>query len=230
MAEKQSYPTFSEKNWWVLRRQLKKSVPSSVTADYLQSIFGLTSKEAANTNLSSLKRLGILDDDGKPTQLANEWRLDESYKSACDKMFKKIYPDDLIDLFSGENNDKNKVKNWFMTRNGIGSNAAGQMMALFLLLITGEIKDTKINQAKSINKKQIKKSPERASIVNGDMPEQEHASVTDFSNDPKRFHYADNGPNLHIDLQIHISAESTPELIETIFASMAKHLYGFDKS
>ena len=35
-----------------------------------------------------------------------------------------------------------------------------------------------------------------------------------------------NRPNLHIDLQIHISPDSTPEQIEAIFASMAKHLYG----
>ena len=32
--------------------------------------------------------------------------------------------------------------------------------------------------------------------------------------------------DLHIDLQIHISPDSTAEQIETIFASMAKHLYG----
>ena len=35
-----------------------------------------------------------------------------------------------------------------------------------------------------------------------------------------------NGPNLHIDLQIHISPDSTPEQIEAIFESMEKHLYG----
>lgn len=32
-------------------------------------------------------------------------------------------------------------------------------------------------------------------------------------------------PPLHIDIQIHISADSRPEQIEQIFASMAKHLY-----
>ena len=37
-----------------------------------------------------------------------------------------------------------------------------------------------------------------------------------------------NRPNLHIDLQIHIYPDSTPEQIECIFASMAKHLYGRD--
>jgi Family of unknown function (DUF5343) len=34
------------------------------------------------------------------------------------------------------------------------------------------------------------------------------------------------GPALHIDIQIHISPESTPDQIDKIFESMAKHLYG----
>jgi len=33
-------------------------------------------------------------------------------------------------------------------------------------------------------------------------------------------------PSVHIDLQIHISPEATPEQIEQIFASMRRHLYG----
>lgn len=35
-----------------------------------------------------------------------------------------------------------------------------------------------------------------------------------------------SGPALHIDMQIHISADSNAEQIDQIFASMAKHLYG----
>jgi hypothetical protein len=34
------------------------------------------------------------------------------------------------------------------------------------------------------------------------------------------------GPEVHIDIQIHISPESTAQQIEKIFESMAKHLYG----
>ena len=34
-------------------------------------------------------------------------------------------------------------------------------------------------------------------------------------------------PNLHIDIQIHISPESNAEQIDKIFESMAKHLKGF---
>ncbi len=33
-------------------------------------------------------------------------------------------------------------------------------------------------------------------------------------------------PSLHIDIQIHIDANASPEQVDQIFASMAKHLYG----
>ena len=33
-------------------------------------------------------------------------------------------------------------------------------------------------------------------------------------------------PSLHIDLQIHISPEASPDQIDKIFSSMSKHLYG----
>ncbi len=39
---------------------------------------------------------------------------------------------------------------------------------------------------------------------------------------------ANPGPNLHIDVQIHISSDSTADQIDQIFASMAKHLYKHD--
>lgn len=35
-----------------------------------------------------------------------------------------------------------------------------------------------------------------------------------------------NNPSLHIDVQVHISADASPDQIDQIFASMAKHLYG----
>lgn len=35
-----------------------------------------------------------------------------------------------------------------------------------------------------------------------------------------------NSPELHVDIQIHIDSTASPEQIEKIFASMARHLYG----
>jgi len=37
-----------------------------------------------------------------------------------------------------------------------------------------------------------------------------------------------NVPTVHIDIQVHIDASASPEQIDQIFASMAKHLYGKD--
>ena len=37
---------------------------------------------------------------------------------------------------------------------------------------------------------------------------------------------AANFPELHVDIQVHIDAAASPEQIDHIFASMARHLYG----
>lgn len=39
-----------------------------------------------------------------------------------------------------------------------------------------------------------------------------------------------DAPSLHIDIQVHISPEASPDQIEHVFASMAKHLYGAKKA
>ena len=45
-------------------------------------------------------------------------------------------------------------------------------------------------------------------------------------NETGRVFVAPNRPALHIDIQVHIDPTTSPEIIDQIFASMAKHLYG----
>jgi len=52
-----------------------------------------------------------------------------------------------------------------------------------------------------------------------------HAPVTDTKSAAKAGANS-NAPSLHIDVQVHVSAEASAEQIDQIFASMAKHLYG----
>ena len=79
MADKQTYPMISEKNWWDLRNQFKKTIPSNVNPSYVKSLLGFNSDDSARNNIIlPLKQLGIIDEEGKPTALANEWRSDES--------------------------------------------------------------------------------------------------------------------------------------------------------
>ena len=42
---------------------------------------------------------------------------------------------------------------------------------------------------------------------------------------PTEAKHTSQNPSLHIDLQIHISPEASADQIDSIFASIAKHLY-----
>lgn len=226
MAEQNNnaYPMISERNWWVIRDKFKASVPSIVSLNYIKTLLTLSSDASARSNvIAPLKRMGLIDDESKPTALANDWRLDNKYKEACATIIKNVYPTELIDLFPDSSVDRNMAKNWFMG-NGVGQGAADKMVALFILLTSGEIKEKKEAAAKNPapagngSKKQGVSSVAPTDVepqVSKAVPEKDRSSLS-------------TRPNLHIDLQIHISPDSTSEQIDIIFASMAKHFYGVD--
>jgi len=87
-----------------------------------------------------------------------------------------------------------------------------------MLLKSGEIKDKNIATPKKSGKAVSKIAKPQAPSKSKEDSEPSDPVVKPQPHG--------NRPNLHIDLQIHISPESTPEQIEAIFASMAKHLYG----
>lgn len=218
-----SYPTISEKNWWTIREKFKASLPSVVSPNYIKTLLTLSSEASAKSNvIVPLKRLGLIDDDGKPTDLANDWRMDNKYSNSCNEMIKAVYPQELLDLFPDSHVEKNSARDWFMGM-GVGQGAADKMVALFSLLKDGEIKEVKSTTAKQ-SKSSTKKPSSKPSAQAGIPPV---SAETNAESQAK--HIQTNRPNLHIDLQIHISPESTLEQIEAIFSSMEKHLYGADK-
>jgi hypothetical protein len=224
MAEKKNYPMVSEKNWWALRDKFKSSFPQSVSPVYIKTLLLLASDASANSNvITPLKNLGLLDDDNKTTALANDWRLDEKYKAVCDIILGNVYPVELLDLFPNDSIDIRSAISWFMSQ-GVGSSAAAKMVSLFVLLRSGKIRDKESRPSSTpLNMKQ--KSKPRVST----KEKQSHDTVQQEQLTQGDKVFVDQ-PNLHIDLQIHISAESTPEQIETIFRCMAKHLYRDNKS
>jgi len=135
-------------------------------------------------------------------------------------MVEKVYPVELLDLFPDSNVDRTTARNWFMSQ-GVGQAAADKMAALFIMLKSGEIREKKVNPSKKASNINEKKNDRQVAIAKEKM---------DLSNMPANFPVNETNqlscPGLHIDLQIHISPESTPEQIEIIFASIAKHLYG----
>lgn len=227
MADQATYPMLSEKSWWILRERFKASIPTSFSSTFVKSLLSLSSDASANNNIIvPMKRLGLIDDDNKPTALANDWRIDDKYRSTCDAIVKAVYPTELIDLFPDATVDRTVAKNWFMSH-GVGSKTADSMISLFTLLKSGEIKEKQNRSSPTAQKPKTKAKTrtEKETIL---TPESSPLSVDPPVEDAKSPVGVNNRPNLHIDLQIHISPESTPEQIETIFACMAKHLYGVD--
>ncbi len=221
MAEQNNtYPMISEKTWWTIREKFKASVPSTVSCNYVKTLLTLSSDNSANSNvITPLKRIGLIDDENKPTALANDWRIDDKYKSVCETIIKSVYPAELLDLFPGLDIDRKSARSWFMSQ-GVGQGAADKMVALFMLLKSGEIKDAKTSSSNKKattqkNSKQEKSKPSDTALTSTKVEQSSYVKEQ-----------LNNRPNLHIDLQIHISPESTPEQIEMIFSSMAKHLYG----
>ena len=218
-----TFPMISEKTWWTIREKFQATVPSVVSTTYVKSLLSLGSDNSAISNvISPLKRMGLIDNENKPTPLAFDWRLNDKYKTACDAIINNVYPTELLDLFPNKEVDRNQALNWFMGH-GVGQKAAGKMLALFSLLKSGEIKDKKATATTPKTDKPKQSKTKVAQTVQATDEVINHNQSIN-SNSEKYF----KRPNLHIDLQIHISPDSTPEQIECIFASMAKHLYGVD--
>lgn len=88
MWQRQLILFFSGANWWKLRKKFKSAFPKGViTEEYLASVLGMQIASVKNNGiLSNLRALGLLDDENKCTDLANRWRLDDTYAAACEEM------------------------------------------------------------------------------------------------------------------------------------------------
>jgi len=227
MADKQTYPMIPERSWWAIREQFKKTIPNEVSVSYLKSLLSLTSDQAARNILSPLRQMNLIDDKNKPTDLASQWRSDSQYSKLCQKFVSELYPRELTDLFPDSSVDTKKAKDWFMNTAKIGSSAASKIVATFMLIKNGQIITPSEKKAKlpvhisSVQKKSNKK--ERASTASSQINKSTTGVPTTIT--PTETKHTSQNPSLHIDLQIHISPEAPADQIDSIFTSIAKHLY-----
>jgi hypothetical protein len=228
-SERLVYPRIPESNWWKLRDQFAKSLPSNVTVSYLKALLNLESESAARNVLVTLQRLGLVDQNGKPTDLANDWRIDAKYAQACQKML-EMYPTELRDLYSGKEIDRGSVEEWFKGTARLGDAAARQSAALYTLLHDATPKlSADFNKGKTTKIKPKAKQPALSTRATQTVADEKTSSAETSSNikipvpDPNKS--MNDRISLHIDIQIHISHEASPTQIEAIFESMAKHLY-----
>ena len=219
--ERQSYKSIPTKNWWTIRKKFAQAMPAKVTTGYLRSILTLDEGAAQNL-LAPLRSIGLIDPEGKPTELANDWRSDSHYADACERIVTATYPQELLDAFPDRSPDRTAVQNWFKRVGHLGEAAAGKLAVFFILLrqadVTAQEDLSATGQAKP---RRVKRVSHGASERTNDRSAQDRTTTTSSSSQAP----SPPLPQLHIDIQIHISADAKPDQIDQVFASMAKHLY-----
>ena len=118
----------------------------------------------------------------------------------------------------------NLLKRWFSNHTGGGQVAVRKMVAFFSILT--EADPSKATEPK--NKKTLKNSTPSKKTPKKEKIRKTQDAKTD---EPKKEQLNKNKnivPSININLQIHISADASPDQIDKIFENMAKHIYNRD--
>jgi Family of unknown function (DUF5343) len=230
MAEsdaKKNYPMLPISHWWTLRKKFRQSLPGIVTDSYLATVLNMDVNSARANVLPFLKTLGIIDSEGKPLPRAKLWRDDEHYAEVCKAILKEVYPEELISAVTDPVNEKVKARRWFAQRTGVGEAASNRMVSLYSVLVEADASkepEEKKNVPKASASKVAAKSQKRVQGLS-DKPVAVESDKSGQGNSEKGHSTLKRGPDVNINLQIHISSDASPDQIEQIFSSMSKHLY-----
>ncbi len=238
MAEekKKGYPKIPKANWFLLRDKFKQRTPERVSPSYVATALGMGEASASANIIPPLRVFGLIDEAGKPSDLAYDWRDDSKYAEVCKQILENTYPQELRDLFHDRGAATKDVENWFARSAKVGQSAARAYAATYLMLLEGDLdkvkeqNGTKTKTANSVSKP-IKPSPKAQAAIKA--PQVASATTSELAKPVTNKHPGSGddwperrgfSPKLHVDIQIHISPDSSPEQIDKIFESMAKHL------
>jgi len=190
-----------------------------VTDNYLALALKTTETSARGNILPYLRAIGLIDHDGKPLELARAWRDDRQYGEVCDQIRASVYPEELIAVAPQPQEDRDAVARWFGNKTGLGRSAVNRMVAFYLLLSEGDVskRPTKTSRKPDAGKKRKAVSPALAG--RGSKAE---GSASPSKPKPTEKHGL---PGVHINIEIHISSDASPDQIDKIFESMSKHIY-----
>jgi Family of unknown function (DUF5343) len=205
-----------------LRKKFKQSIPGVVTDNYLATVLEMGVNSARANVLPFLKTLGIIDDEGRTLERATHWRDDEHYPEACKAILKEIYPKDLLEAVPNPNQERTQAERWFANHTGAGQAAVGRMAALYAVLVEADA-SKQPDQDKIRTRKD--REPTKTKIAERTGSAVSSATQANQQGGANSFQQPQQAPGININLEIHISADATPDQIDQIFASMAKHIY-----
>jgi len=210
-------------HWWTLRERFKQSMPGIVTDNYLATALNMQPGSAQVNVLPYLKDIGLIDNNGKTQKLAKAWRDDNQYADVCMKMREKLYPAELRDSVPNPSEDRNAVERWFANHTGVGSGAVKRMAAIYVVISEADI-SKKPDKPITRESRGIKKKTMAKSVSQSNSARLTPTTPKPLAQTPPAV-FPNPTPGLNINLEIHISADATPDQIDKIFESMAKHIY-----
>ncbi len=237
MAEgenRKSFPMLPISHWWTLRKKFRQSIPGIVTDSYLATVLNMEANSARANVFPFLKVLGITDQEGKPTQRAKLWRDDQHYGEVCKAMLQDVYPAELLEAVPDPVSEKEKAKSWFARKTSVGEAGANRMVALYSVLVEADASKQPDQEKKRTPKKASTQTAVSAQKIGGQKPtsatpiSQSDYTSGEADSDKRRRNPPEQGPEVNINLQIHISADASSDQIDQIFASMSKHIYKRD--
>jgi len=221
---RRSYPRLGVKSWWEIRKRFKQTIPTTVDSRYLAAVLHINEKSAEKNILPFLKTIGIVDSKGVPTELAKRWRDEKDYPQVCKEISERIYPKGLIEAVPDPSENRQDAIRWFMSKTGVGE-AAAEMMTSFYALIQkadsqGEKEIQTITKTPKKEESIKKESKKTAKAKERGKPEHEESKVGENKD-------IQIPPSIHLDIQIHVASDASADLLDRLFASMAKHLKDF---
>ena len=217
------FPSIPARQWWAIRSKFQQSLPSKVTPSYLAAALDMKENSAKANVIPSLVFCGLLADDGTPTELAKRWREDSEYATVCKEMSASIYPGELRDAAPGPDVDRAAVERWFRNHTGFGIAAARRLALVFSLVQSGALpQDASPQRSRSSVAPPVRKvqRPKSSIATKEKSTKQHNVAVAPANGQRPSFE-----PAVNLNIQIHVSPDTSAEQIDQIFESMSRHLY-----
>jgi len=203
------YTTVPGKIKMLLAKIRQVGIPPKATVQWLKTL-GFSSSNDSSL-LGVLKFVGLIDSNGVPATAWSGYRgahyksvLGDAVRRGYNELF-SVYPD-------ADRRSQTELDHVFSTNSTAGKQVIAKTIATFKALADEAEFSVAGEEANRLASASSAHLPVPAAL------KQSKQSVPGAL------------PNLHIDVQVHISPEASPDQIDQIFASMAKHLYGARKS
>ena len=131
---KERFPEISEPVWNQIRSRLRQAVPRVVDESYIRTITGRAESYALNV-VQNLRAIGLINDEGKPTDLAAKLRNDNRYSEACKEIIQSVYPPELTQ-HGYTSSQRREIHEWFLVSAGLSESTARKKAAFYRILVS----------------------------------------------------------------------------------------------